>query len=293
MFSNEPPTTRRLRALAREPLIQFLVIGVLLFAAQTAVDANDDESPTESSAIVITAAQIDAAARDRESRSNQPLSKEEREAVAETLVREEIYFREAMSLGLDRSDSIIRRRLVQKMRFLTEDRFASAVPSDAELRAFIAKAPRRYMRPHRVTFDHVFFSRARRDDPAGDASDFLAEIGLAGAGSPRGGDPFVHGNAIRSASEKSVIRMFGQGFADALFREAEGASSDPIASTFGTHLVFIRALEREGERPLEQVREAATRDWQRARAASFREGAFSALRDRYTVEIEGQPAGHE
>jgi len=290
MFIHENSTTDRLRAIAREPLAQFLVVGVLLFAAQTAVDAGEAPPPSNTSTITITTAQIDAAASERESRSKKPLSPQEREAVAETLVREEIYYREAIALGLDRGDSIIRRRLVQKMRFLTEDRFASATPTDEELQAFIAQAPERYMRPHRVTFDHVFFSRARRDDPLADANDFLGDRGLSNA---RGGDPFMHGATIRSASEKSVSRMFGRGFADLLFQEPQGVWSDPIPSTFGVHVVLVRALERRGERPLDQVREAATRDWRRAQAASFRGSAFSTLRDRYAVEIKGKRAAHD
>jgi len=285
------------RAIAREPLAQFFCVGVLLFAAQRGVEgSNQDADNADVQAnrtIAISAAQIEAAESDMERRSKMPLSEEQRRAVAETLVREEIYYREAMALGLDRGDPIIRRRLTQKMQFLTEDRFAAAVPTDDELRAFIANSPRRYMRPHRISFDQVFFSRARREDPEAEAIRFLAEVDPTSSDPPSGGDPFMHGSDIKEASETSVNRMFGRGFADALFEQAEGEWSEPIMSTYGVHVVFIHKLKREGERPLDEVREVATRDWRRVQAGSLRDSALAKLRDQYTVQIEGRPDASE
>jgi len=276
---------RHVSSLAREPLVQFLVVGALLFGAQSAVgQVQPDPSPEAFRPVIITAAQIETAAKEQENRSKRPVSVQEREAIAETLVREEIYYREAKALGLDRGDSIIRRRLVQKMRFLAEDGYASAQPTDEELRAFVAKTPRRYMRPHRVTFEHVFFSAARRAEHRADALDFLSR--LEGSKPVRGGDPFTHGGTIRSASEDSVRRMFGRGFSDALLAQPEGTWSDPISSAFGSHVVLIRKLAREGQRPLAEVRDAATRDWRRAQGASQRGSAYAKMRARYTVEIE-------
>jgi hypothetical protein len=284
-------TAERLRSLVREPLVQFAVIGVVLFVIQSAMDDPDErEAPM---VITITAAQIEAAANERETRTKMPLSEAERAAVAETLVREEIYYREAMALGLDRGDSIVRRRLVQKMKFLTDDGNESATPTDPELRAFIAARPTRYQRPHRISFGQVFFSRARRDDPDADAIDFLADVDPSSPVPPRSGDPFMHGTDIHGASESSVNRMFGHGFATALFEQPEGAWSEPIQSTYGTHVVFIHELERQGERPFAEVRESATRDWRRTQSAARRGRVLSDLRARYEVQIEGQAPADE
>lgn len=275
-----------LSAFARQPLVQFLVVGGTLFAAQSAIESPPSTSAPARDPIVITAAQIETAAQEQENRSKRPLTAGERDAIAETLVREEVYFREAKALGLDRGDAIIRRRLVQKMRFLTED--GSGEPTDTELRAFIARAPERYLRPHRVTFEHVFFSRARRGSHRADALETLAT--LEDTSRAHGGDPFPHGTSIRAASETSVRRMFGRAFTDRLFELREGVWSDPIPSALGTHLVFVHAVERKGARPLSEVRQAATRDWRRAQAAARRGSKYAELRRRYAVEVEGTVA---
>jgi peptidyl-prolyl cis-trans isomerase C len=263
---------------AREPLLQFTVIGAGLFGLYSWV-SGEEEAPRP--AIVVSRAFEDELARGHAARIGRTPSDEEREELVVGFVREEVLVREAARLGLDRGDPIVRRRLAQKVEFLLEGLASIEAPTDDELRTYLAAHRERYERPGRVAFEHVFFSRDRRGEHA--ASDARRAL----AGDPaEAGDPFVLGSRFGLDGVERIGGRFGAAFASSLAALPLEAWSGPIESTYGAHLV--RVTEREPARPatLEEARDAVTRDLAGERRRDSVEREVDALVAGYDVRRE-------
>jgi peptidyl-prolyl cis-trans isomerase C len=227
--------------LLREPLLHFLLAGALLFAADAALREN--AAPPER-VIRITAAEIDRLRAQWTRQYQRTPGPMELRGLVDARVREEVLYREALAMGLDEDDGIIRRRLAQKLEFLIEDLAAAREPTEAELRAYFAAWPERYRLPARVTFSHVYFSPdrgARRAEA--DASIVLTSLRpetLAAAAADRG-DSFIMGASHREQSPQDLEAVFRARVRRSFARSRAGVWSKPIASAYGWHLVRIEA----------------------------------------------------
>jgi hypothetical protein len=274
------------KRLLGEPLVQFFALGAALFGLHALVGRPDD---TGSSRIVVTPGQIDHLATTFARTWQRPPSGRELQGLIDDYVREEVYAREAAGLGLDRDDTVIRRRLRQKMEFVTEETAAPPAPTDDDLRAWLAAHPEPYRLEPRLAFRQVLVSRDRRGDAAeADARALLERLTAAG---PDGaldvaGDSMLLPRDVPLASRGEIARQFGEGFAAALAERETGKWVGPIESGYGLHLVFVRQRE-EGRTPgLDEVRDRVARDWTSARRQEAMEAAYRRLRDRYTVVVE-------
>jgi peptidyl-prolyl cis-trans isomerase C len=270
--------------LLREPLIHFLAIGVVLFVAQRAAPDRD--------AITVGAAEIAALQARWTQQRGRPPTVQELNGLIESRIREEVLYREALAMGLDRDDVIVRRRLAQKLEFLITDAAVGGAPDEAALRTFFEAKQERYAEPARRSFRHVYFSVDRRGDHAvADAESALAE--LTGVDPPSAsdlGDGFMLGHDFARLSETEVARQLGSRFASALFAiEADGWQG-PIRSGYGLHLVRIDAWIEARPAELEAVRSAVERDYLAERAREVDEQAYERLRARYEVMVE-KPSG--
>ena len=162
-------------------------------------------------------------------------------------------FSEALELGMDRSDPVVRRRLVQRMRLAIEARALEQEPADEELRAHYEANRQRYRDPARVRLVQVFFD----GEPAGEAEAALRRLRRAGAG-PEDlegeGEAFLHGAEQPPQSERELAQRFGPAFARRAFDLPQGAWSGPAESSYGAHLVWIREHTPEAQRSFEEVR---------------------------------------
>ena len=280
--------------LLREPLLIFLVLGALLFGFHTLV--NDQPTvPDTAGRIQVTAADIDRLRAGWQRQMGRPPQPQEVQRLIHDFIREEVLVREAQALGLDRDDTIIRRRLAQKMNFLVEDLALLNAPTEADVSDYFAQHPDIYLQPPRISFTHIYFSRDRRGDAAlADAERALNQ--LAAADQPplhalELGDPFMLQFDYSLQSPQEVSQLFGQSFADALFDLAPASWRGPVVSSYGLHLVSVQ--ERvEGRLPdLVEVRELVLQDLARERRREAKARAYSVLQDRYEIElIEGAAA---
>ncbi|APR82440.1 Hypothetical protein A7982_07789 [Minicystis rosea] len=269
-----------LRRYLREPLVHFAVIGGALFALHAAV-----APPPRDAAIVVSADFIAGLREEHRARTGQWPTAEEERALVDRFIDEEVLYREAVSLGLDRGDPIVRRRLAQKMVFVAEDGAAAREPSDADLQAYLVQHQGRYREPARLSFRHVFLSRDRRADAAAEATRILPEL-AAGAAPEGKGDPFLQGTSFGQRTSAEVEAVFGHAFAEALFAAPNDAWSGPLTSSFGVHLV--RAGERtEGAiPPLAKIRARVRSDLMDERRATAGQALRERLRARYRIDIE-------
>ena len=269
-------------------MLHFLVLGAALFGLFSLVDKKEAEAPAK---VIISASRV-AALEDRFTRTwRRPPTRQELQGLVEDYIRDEIFYREGRAAGLDRDDSIIRRRVRQKMEFLAEDP-AAAEPSDEQLALYLASHPERFRTTDRLTFHQVFLSATRRGSALEDDVKQIAEIFVrtgALADTAAMGDPFMLGEEFREISQSDVARTFGEGFAERLSAVATGRWQGPISSSFGAHFVFVDERVKGGLPPLDAVREAVRREWLNARQIEAEHKLYRTLRDRYQVVVETLP----
>ncbi len=270
------------RPLLRDPTLHVVVLGAALFA----VDAWRRRPAPDARELVVPAAHVRAAREELTRRLGRAPTSAEVRGELDGFVREEVLYREALALGLERGDTIVRRRLVQKMESLAEDLSDDGAPTDAELTAWLRAHADRYAAPGRVSFRHVFFDRGRRGARLdADARDALASLRN---GAAAAGDPFALGATFTDADDARVARDFGEDFARSLTAlPADGRWQGPVASPFGAHLVAVSARTPGELPPLDRVRERVAADLAEARREEGGRSTWRALARGYRVRVEG------
>ncbi len=275
----------RFKQLLREPLVHFFILGAGIFLLSALV--GESEEPLDE--IVVSSGQVDRLVETWQRTWQRPPTSAELEGLIEDYIREEILYREAMAMGLDRDDTIIRRRLRQKMEFLPQDLVEQAEPTEAELQTYLREHPDAFQLESRVTFQQIYLNRDRRGANAEkDARTLLTDLQSDGGPvEPLAlSDPIPLPHEIESLPESEVARLFGQEFVSGLARIEPGNWDGPVSSGYGLHLV--RVLERSpAQRPeLSEVRHAVEREWRFMRRQEMDEQFFSSLRERYTIEVQ-------
>ena len=277
-----------LKALRREPLFHFLLIGFAIFLLYGLVDEKGGISDAEQE-IVVTPGRIEHLISGFRKTWQRPPTESELDALIQEHIREEVLYREALALGLDRDDTIVRRRLRQKIEFLSEDIMALPEPSDEELTAYLQANPDPFRLDGRVTFEHVYLNADERGDSLKvDAQSLLEQLQKGGEGLDVAelGDRFLLSYQFDAASEHEIRNTFGQAFVEPLMKAPVRAWHGPVASEYGAHLVYIS--ERIDSRPpsLDEVRDVVVREWSTAKRKESNEAFYEALRDRYKVTVE-------
>jgi hypothetical protein len=267
----------------KDPLVHFLVIGACLFA----ISAWRGESVRAGrERIVVTAEQVTQARDAAAVLQGRPPTAAELAELIEPAVRDEVLYREALALGLDDNDDEVRRRLIEKMSYLTQDLADPAPTSEADLRTFYEALPDRFAVPELVSFDQVFFSPSTRGPAL--ASD--AEAGLAAlrAGRPaiEVGDRTPLRDAYDGAPHQQVSVLFGAALADALFTLPPGDWSGPFESDFGLHLVRLRSRSERRLPSFDEIRDAVAAEFAAERRREANEAAYRRMRNQYDIVIE-------
>ena len=263
---------------ARDPLFAFLLLGAAIFAVEAWWGGDDSRT------IVVAAAELDRLGAMWAAQMGRKPSASELDGLLEEHIREEILVREAKRLRLDDGDVIVRRRLAQKLSFLTEDVAVLQAPEAAALKRFFKANQSRYGTPAVVTFSHIYFSPERREDAAGDALNALA--GINPEAWRRTGDPFLLGRTYAHASLARVRSDFGAEFAERLAAlEADAAWQGPLESGYGFHLVRIDAKSPARGADYESVAERVLADFDAERRAAANRAYFEDLRSEYTVVL--------
>lgn len=285
------PSIARLRRLLQEPLIHFLAIGAALFAfSQWSAGGSGQASKT----IVLTSGQIQHMAAGFTKVWQRPPTESDLKGLIDDWVREEIAVRAAVEAGLDRDDTVIRRRLRQKLEFLTEDLAEASAPTEQDLQAWFSEHANKFQNEPRVAFRQVFVSRERRGVTAeADAIAILDQLKKNPDASIDGlGDPTMLPLDIGLEPFSDVGDTFGPGFAGRINALTPGAWAGPVSSTYGLHLVLV--LDRaEGTKPdFSAVRAEVERELMLARRKQALSAMYERLLKNYTVVIERAASGN-
>ena len=276
----------------REPLVHFLLLGALLFGLFALVD--DEASSKSSNQIEITSADVDRL-RERWTRQwNRPPTETELKGLINSHIREEVLYREGLALGLDQNDTIIRRRLAQKMEFLTEDLAGQVKPTDEELKRYFDRNQDQYLLPARFSFTHVYFSVDQRGDSAvQDARRLLAQLQTSDAialpVSDQGDRFMLHYDFVRK-TEQEVAKLFGRRFAEQLLEIQEGSWQGPIESGYGLHLVRVHDKVEPRLPELNEVRDRVQTNLVSERRRITHEQVYQRLKARYEIVVEDPAA---
>jgi len=277
-----------IRRWLREPLLQFLLLGLLLFLGYRALNGNPDQRE-QLRRIELTGDDLRQMSIAWVAQGRPPLTQDQMQSLIDARVREEILYREALAVGLDKDDTIVKRRMAQKMEFLFEDVAALREPTADELRAWFAKNAARYTVPARATFRHLYFSPDRRGARAReDAARVLEKVTGTPGDSPAArtlADPFMFQDYYPDRSFDDVAKTFGPPFAHALFQATPGAWAGPIESGYGWHLVWIDSITPARVPAFEEVESDVKTGWTEDQRAELRQRAFEAMRARYEVVL--------
>jgi len=273
-----------MKRILREPLFHFLLAGAALFLVYGLVAGPPDDRPDR---IVVGEDRVATLVRSFERTWARPPSASELRGLIDDYVDEEVLYREALALGLDRDDVVVRRRMRQKMEFLNDD-LGERDPTDDELREFLAAHPDRFRAPSRMDFVQVFLGPEAGAPVAERAADL--RIRLRGGADPGAlGDRTLLPSGMRASTAADVASVFGPTLAEAVAEAPLGEWIGPVESGFGFHLILVSARETERLPALEEVRPAVAREW----AADEREEALErfqqGLRERYEVEVRMPP----
>jgi hypothetical protein len=261
-----------------------LIGGAALFALYAWAGDLSEEGPDR---IVVTEGRVENLASTFEKTWLRPPTEKELAALVDEHVREEIFYREALSLGLDRDDLIIRRRLRQKMEFLGEDIVEFAKPDDAELKAWFEARSEEFVIPEKLTFQQIFLSTERSDVSIEERATALLQTLRSDpdAASEPAGDPTLLPPGQDSATLEQIARVFGPEFALAIESVETAVWTGPVRSTYGAHLVYVFRREPPTVPEFAAVRSRVEREWANERRETVNEEFYRTFRERYDVEI--------
>ncbi|NVD41937.1 peptidyl-prolyl cis-trans isomerase [Ensifer sp. HO-A22] len=265
----------------REPLLHFLALALLIFAANGLLGGNA-KAPDE---IVVTAAKIEQMAALFDKTWQRSPTAGELKGMIDDYIKEEILVRQALELGLDRDDAIVRRRLRQKMEFLSADPVTATNP---ELEDYLEANPAAFATDTKLAFEQVFLNPTRHGKTiAEDAAALLANLRSNDTADPASlGDVSLLPAVVQLTSRSAIDQFFGGSLAEGLEKAPLGQWTGPIASSFGLHLVRVSKHEPGRMPKLEDVRDDVAREWGNAKRAELERQRFAELLARYQISVE-------
>jgi peptidyl-prolyl cis-trans isomerase C len=281
-----PPPQALVHKVIREPLLHFFVAGTVLFGMGTYFDHSQRST---GSLIRVSAPEIQQMRELWTRQWGRAPDSSQMKSLVDEYIHQEVLYRAALASGLDKDDTIIRRRLVQKMEFLTQD-VASQPPSESELQEHFQRRHEKFVVPAQVAFEHAYFSVSTRGREAErDAKRVLPHLGSrpASAGNlEESGDPFILQSEYPLQTEQQIKELFGQEFASRLFQLKTGVWAGPIRSAYGFHLVRISQKLPPRMPDLAEVYKQVLTDYENERMKARSEAFYQNLRKEYRLEVD-------
>lgn len=274
-----------LRKAVREPLVHFLIIGLALFGLYSWIERG--RASTGNYQIALTLDDLRQLDMSFVSQWHKQPTPEEFRGLVESFVRQEVLYREGLAMGLDKDDTIVKRRMVQKMEFLSEDVASAHEPSTDELKAWYANNSQKFELADRATFRHLFFGFDRRGQNA--QADALAALNKI-AGKPEDiplgkkmADPFMFQDYYGDRAPDQLAKEFGPTFAIGLYKLKPKMWQGPIESGYGWHLVWIESITPGRIPAFEEVEPDVKTAWLADQKAIEWQKAYAKMREKYEV----------
>jgi len=282
------PLTR----LLKEPLIQFLILGAAIYGAY-AVFGTPEEDYRDTT-ILVDSNRIDSMISEWERRWNRPPTRQEIDGLIQQYIKEDVLYRQAVAMGLNEDDPVTRRRMAQKLEFLTSDLSSMQEPAEGELEQFFVQNQESYQDPDMISFSHIFFDPdARENATLVDAEATLARLrekGEPGQEISELGDRFMLQNYFASATEMDIRRQLGSGFSEVVMELEPGQWHGPVLSGYGVHLVYVYDYFAAPVPVFKDVQARVLEDWHAKKREEFNAEFLENLKGRYEIVIDELPA---
>ncbi len=271
-----------IRRLASQPLVHFLLLGSHIFAAYGFISPPPESEPVDENAeIVVTQQKLQRLVTEFEAVWQRLPTEEEKQTLVASYVREEVLVREALKLGLDRDDIVLRRRLVQKMDFLTTAAARSRKPTEEDLKSYYDANRNAYLRSGRISYEQVFLGSPADEELAEEVQDRLRQ----------GADPEELGTRtllpfrLDMSARSKIDGVFGDGFYERIEALPLNEWSGPVQSGYGQHLIRVTQRQSAEYLPFESIRNEVEADWALRKAEELRDDAYAAMRERYRIVL--------
>lgn len=272
----------------RDPLVHFLALGAVMFASYSLLNPVDDVAG--SNQIRITSGDIARFEKIYRKLWQRPPTQQELQGLIDAHIKEEVLYREALAMGLDKDDAIVRRRLAQKTEFLIADVTLPSEIDDSVLKEYYENNASRYSRSAVLSFRHIYFNPDQRGertlDEASAALQTLQETKATSEAGADLGDRFMLQARYQKQSSDDIARDFGRDFTDTLETLEPGVWQGPVSSGYGMHLVFIEDRESSGTYPFNEVRDRVRDDYLFDLRQKQNEAVVDKLKSRYEIVVE-------
>lgn len=283
-------TNQRSQRFWREPLIHFFILGLAVFGLHAALDQKSEPTVNDPYLVEVSSADIEWMRTIFKKQMGRGPTAQDLKGQVSQLIREQILSREAVAMGIDEGDIVVRRRLAQKMEFLFKDLSAMTEPTEDDLRKYYFENRRKYEASPQVTFTQVYFSVENRGVKGAKQA---AQALIKEDGDPNKvstlGDASILSPGCRQCGEKEIRNRFGTDFAEAVKNLKPGSWNGPVKSAYGFHAVYI--YERQDTK-LPKFRDIIGRiknDWMSAKREEYTRRVYGEIRSRYRVLVEGLP----
>jgi hypothetical protein len=280
----ENPSKSLTARFLKDPLIHFIVLGGLLFVGASLWGGG---TKPQDEIIITKAAQQHLADLFEITWQRKP-NAEELKNLTQEHIKEEIYYREALALGLDENDTIVRRRLRQKLEFMQEDLSSLTPPSETDLRAFFENHKDDYKTDHILSFQQIVVSSKRLNPDNPQIIQALEKL-KSGAIPHTLSKSSLLPVAMKLENEKSIANTFGESFVKEISTLPIGEWQGPITSGFGTHLVNINLNQNSKPLAFEQARNKVAVDYTQFQREAAATNYYDNLRNQYRISIEDMP----
>ncbi len=271
-----------MKNLLREPFVHFVILGALLFVAHSLWQKHVTKTDRT---ILVSAAEMERQARMFANENLRQPSDADLKGLLFAHIEEQALMREAQRLGLNEDDTIIRRRLAQKMRFMISDVSTPDLAPRAELKIWFEENPKRFVRPETRSFDHVYLSPKGRADTVIEDAKALLNAGISENWRAQG-DAFMTGRQFTKLAQPAVQRDFGTAFSDKLFAlPNEPGWQGPINSAFGVHIVRLTNVTPEFLPEFGEIQAEVEAVWLEEAKRIENEKALKNLIEQYNVEV--------
>jgi hypothetical protein len=283
--------SKQFARLLTEPLVQFLIIGACIYGAYALFGAPEEDF--RDTTILVDSNRINAMISQWEKRWNRLPTRTEINGLIQAYIREDVLYRQAVAMGLNEDDPITRRRMAQKLEFLTSDLAQMQKPQEGELEEYFAENQETYRGLDTVSFIHVFIDPDKRGDATlSDAAEILAQLMVAGlpdAETIQAGDRLILQNNFTSATELEIRRQLGSAFAEAVMTLEPGQWHGPVLSGYGVHLVYVYEFVEAPLTIFAEVQARVLDDWHAQKREQFNADFLESLKSRYQIVVEELP----
>ena len=274
----------------REPLIHFFILGLAVFGLHAILDQQPKATVNDPYLVEVSSADIEWLRNIFNKQMGREPTVQDLRRQVNQLIREQILSREAVAMGLDEGDIVIRRRLAQKMEFLFKDLSAMSEPTEADLRKYFNENQRKYERPPRITLTQVYFSADSRGiQGAIHAAQALIKEGGDPSKVTIPGDSTILASGCTQCSEKEIENKFGTDFAMSVKNLKPGSWYGPVRSAFGIHAVYIHERQETKLPNFRDIKDRINNDWRTAIREENTRRVYGEIRSRYRILVEGLP----